>query len=420
MQHIIEEIKEHFSLFIDDEDKSVMIVEATADESMWLLKSIDILEEDEMSSDVFMVHLDSFDDSRTYVGSLFDNQEIQIEGVNEKLAERDEPLLEDLPEELSKRSIQNHERLLGIVKHIRKIVDADRKIIWVFFPLQETESGEAYTNLLRVLINVILDDKIEGTKLIIRDVPDLTLKNKLSAFDEKVSFYQPKLDLDSIFEKIEKQSKNPSAPPDERAQNLMLMAGVDVAEKRFDEALEKNETVLKYFEKSNQKQKQSVVYNNIGDVHYMRSDFSLAQESYENAISIAIDEKSQPLMIYQSINVGNSLLMQKKYDEALIYYQSAEKLAEVNQVVMQWVQALERTGDTHKAQGENDRAIESWEKAAVVCRENGFKIGMVAILEKLGNAYEEKCDTGNFKKNQQELEACKEEIRQVEPSLLDK
>jgi tetratricopeptide (TPR) repeat protein len=420
MQHIIEEIKEHFNLFIDDEEKSVMIVEAKADESMLLLKTLDMLEEDEMSSDVFLIHPDGFTDSRSYVTSLFDSQELQIESVNEELAERDEPLLEELPEELSKRTILNHDRLTGIVSHIRKIVDADRKVIWVFFPLEETDNGDAFINLLWLLIKQIIEEKIDQTKIIIRDVPTSKLRDKLLFFDKKVSFYQPKLDLESIFEKIEQQSKNPNAPPDERAQNLMLMAGVDVAEKRFEDALKKNKTVLKYFEKSNQKQKQSVAHNNIGDIHYMQGDFPQAQKSYENAVSIAIDEKSQPLIIYQSINAGNSLFMQQEYDEALIYYQSAGKLAEINQVVMQHVQALDRAGDTKKAQGENDKAVENWEKAVVVCRENSYKIGMIGILEKLDVAYGDSGESDKRLKNQKELEDCILEIKQVEPALLEK
>lgn len=420
MQHIIEEVKKNLGLFIDDEEKSVMVVQATVEESLLVLKTLDMLEEDEMSPDIFVMHLDNFSDSRTYVGNLFESQEAQIEGVNEELSERGEPLLEKLPEELSKRTIINHERLIGIVKHIRKIVEADRKVIWIFFPLDETENAEAFANLLRFLAHEILEEKIERTKLIIRDTTTLILKDKLAPFEKKVSFYQPKLDLDSIFEKIEQQSKNPNAPPDERAQNLMLMAGVDVAEKRFDDALQKNETVLRYFEKSEQTQKQSVVHNNIGDIHYLQGDFPQAQKSYESAVSIAIDEKSQPLVIYQSINAGNSLFMQQKYDEALVYYQSAEKLAEMNQVVMQQVQALERAGDTQKAQGETDKAIESWEKAAVVCRENSYKIGMVGVLEKLDAAYKEKGETEKRRKNQKELEDCREEIKQVEPALLKK
>lgn len=420
MQHIIEEIKENFQVFIDDEEKTVLLIEAAAEESLLLLKTLSMLEDDELSPDIFASHTDAFSDTRTYVNALFENQSLQIESVNEALAERGEPLLEEFPIELSNRSIINHDRLTGIAAHVRKIVQPERKVIWVFFPLEEVAHEEAYAVLLRHLAFQIFDENIENTKLIVRDTPALALQEKLLPREEYVSFYRPQLDLDSIFKKIEEQSKNPVAPPDERAQNIMLMAGVDVAEKRFDRALERNESVLKYFEKSKQKQKQSVVHNNIGDIYYIQGDFPESQKHYEKAVDVAIDEEAQPLVIYQSINLGNALFMQQKYDEALIYYDSAVKLAAINKALPQQIQALERVGDTQKAQGNTEKAIATWNEAAAICRENEYKLGLIGILERLDPAYEETGEVDKRRENRRELEEARGEIKAIEPALLEK
>ncbi len=397
-----------------------MLIEAEAEEGLLLLKTLSGLEDDELSPDIFASHTDSFSDARTYINALFENQNVQIESVNEALAERNEPLLEELPPELSKRNIINHERLIGITAHIRKIVQPERQVIWVFFPLAEITQEEAYASLLRHLAFEIFDERLENTKLIVRDTPALLLKEKLLPHEDLVTYYRPQLDLDSIFKKIEAQSKNPNAPPDERAQNLMLTAGVDVAEKRFDEALQKNTTVLKYFEKSKQKQKESVVHNNIGDIYYIQGDFPQSQKHYEKAVDIAIDEEAQPLVIYQSVNVGNSLFMQKKYDEALVYYDSSAKLAAINKALPQQIQALERVGDTQKAKGETDKAITTWNEAADICRENEYKLGLIGLLERLDAAYEEVGEVDKRRDNWKELEEAKGEIKEIEPALLEK
>ena len=420
MQHIIDEIKATFVEFLDDDDKPLMLVETSANDSMLLLKTLDMLEEDERSPDIFMTYLEDFSGSRGYVDDLFENQAEQLEAVNKELANREEPTLEEFPPELFERTLTNHERLVGMVSHVRKIVEPDRKLVLTFFPLNEPDEGEAFANLLRYLSVDLFDEKIERTKLIARDTLNSELKQTLDPFKSKIFYYKPDIDLQSILKKIEEQTRNKSAPPDERAQNLMLLAGADIAEKKFDSALAKNESVLKYFENTKQKENQSLAHNNIGDIHYLKGDFPLAQRSYENAVSIAIDEKSQPLVIYQSINLGNSLFMQNKFDEALIYYESSEKLSELNQIVMQRVQALERIGDSKKAQGEIDAAIQAWEKAAEVCRENGYKIGIVSVLEKLAQAYEEEGDSHKRHKNLKELEDTKNEIREVEPAMLER
>lgn len=420
MQHIIDEIRENFDDFIEDEDRPVMIIEVAADDSLLLLKTLDMIEEDEESMDVFVTYLDDFGETREYVDELFDNQKEQLASVNEELEKRGDPLLELFPDDLHKRTLTNHERLVGIAKHVRKIVEPERLVVWTFFPLSEAENSESFVNLVRYLAEEILEGRIGRTKLIVRDTSDQQLRSRLEPFAKSTVIYEPKVDLASIFQKIEEQSKNKDAPPDERAQNIMLLAGVDIAEKRFDSALAKNESVLKFFTKTKQKEKESVVHNSIGDIHYLKGDFPTAQKSYESAISISIDEKSQPLVIYQSINLGNSLFMQNKFDEALIYYESAEKLSAINQIVMQRVQALERKGDTKRAQGELDEAIVAWEKAVDVCRENAYKIGMVGVLEKLDAAFEEKGDSPRRQKNAKELREVKKEIEAVEPAILEK
>ncbi len=420
MQHIIEEIKETFEVFIADEEKTVLLIEAAAEESLLILKTFDILEEDEMSPDIFNAHVASFTDTRSYVNDLYESQSIQLEAVNLELTKRGEPILEEFPTELAGRSIVNHERLTGIVAHVRKIVQPERKVIWIFFPLEETAQEDAYANLLRHLAFEVFDEKIENTKIIIRDTPTLAVRARLLEREKQVSHYQPKLDTESIFAKIEAQTKNPDAPPDERAQSMMLMAGVDIAEKRFDRALKRNRSVLTYFEKSKQKEKQSVVHNSIGDIYYLQTDFPEAQKHYEKAVEISIDEEAQPLVIYQSINLGNALFMQQKYDEALPYYDAAATLAEINKALQQQIQALERVGDTQKAKNERDAAIATWEKAAEICRKMQYKLGLIGVLERLDTAYNEAGEIDKRRENWHELEQSREEIGAISPSLLEK
>ena len=50
--------------------------------------------------------------------------------------------------------------------------------------------------------------------------------------------------------------------------------------------------------------------SNIGDLHYIQKKFNEAQTWYERAISLSLDLKSQPLVLYQSLNLGNALFAQ--------------------------------------------------------------------------------------------------------------
>src|SRR6185503_1449823 len=101
------------------------------------------------------------------------------------------------------------------------------------------------------------------------------------------------------------------------------------------------------------------------------------------------EEKLQPLIIYQSINLGNALMMQRKFDEAIVYYDAAERLAEFNKAVILQVQALERMGDVNHEQGLLEEAIERWERGADISRKHQYEYGLRSALEKLVLAYDE-------------------------------
>ena len=123
------------------------------------------------------------------------------------------------------------------------------------------------------------------------------------------------------------------------------------------------------------------------------------------------------MVLYQSINLGNALFMQEKYDEAFIYYDSAEKLADVNQVFTQRIQALQLSGDTRRKQNEPDEAIEIYNKAADLCRKNKFTLGLKGVLERLCEIYAEQNDQEKHDECKAELEASRTEITKAAPQL---
>lgn len=421
MQHIVQEIVDTLQNFIADEQLSLMLIEAKEEEAALILKTFAMVEEDEQSPDIFLTFADDFQDTRRYVELIIERQREQIELVNAELEKEGKPLIELLPAELSERNQPSRERLIELFLHTRKIVEPDRLIIWTFYPLADIENEDFYLNLFEEVIRKTIDGEIEGTKIILRDTPSNAFREKFGCVPDnpKIFCYRPEVDFQSVLKKIEAQAKNKDLPPEERVQSVMLMAGVDVAEKRFDDALLKNEQVLKHYQKTKQKENESVVHNNIGDIYYLQGDYVKAQENYEKAITIAVEEKSQPLVLYQGMNVGNSLFMQKRYDEAFPYYESSEKLAEVNKILIQQVQALERMGDTRRAQEKPDEAIEIYDKAADLCRENKYKYGLQGILQRLCEVYAEKRDQEKHDECKKELDETQDELRKIDPHFVN-
>ncbi|CAN5845912.1 hypothetical protein BH20ACI4_BH20ACI4_07270 [soil metagenome] len=421
MQHIVQETVETLKNFIDHGEQSVMLIEAVTDEAPLLLKCFDIVERDELSNDIFLMHGDEFQDTRLFVETIIERQREQIEGVNEELEKRGDEKIEEIPPVLFERNAPSVERLTALFQHIRHIVQPERAIIWVFFPLADIERQDFYANLFTPVAQKIISGELGNTKLIIRDTPLNNLKENLNCDEQNpdVFCYRPELDFASVIKKIEDRAKDPNAPAEEKMQSLLLTAGMDVAEKRYDDALSKNEQALVFYRQKKLKQNESVVQSNMGDIYYVQGKYPEAQENYEKAIMISVEEKSQPMVLYQSINLGNALFMQEKYDEAFIYYDSAEKLADVNQVFIQRIQALERMGDTRRKQKELDEAVEIYNKAADLCRENKYAFGLKSVLERLCEVYAEQREQEKYDECKAELEASKAELNKVAPQLAE-
>ena len=391
MRTIIREIQTTFKGFVNGSRYRMMIVYCAPEHSPLILKSLDAIEEDPASPDIFLTFGYDFADSASYVAQVLANLREQHRNVNEELTQRGESPLAPLPAENEEATEQPEARLASAAQSVRQIIPRGRQVIWIFYPL-EIGDPEQYAALLVHLRQQIEAMPLRATKLIARESPGFLITKQLKN-DEKVRIYNPALAPDSLMRQLNEQANDPQVPPAEQAQNHMMLAGMDIAQGRYDTALARNQELLGYFTFTGERQNQSMIHNNIGDIYYMQKRYPEAQQSYEQAVTIAVAEQSQPLVIYQSINLGNSLLMQGKYEEALVYYDAAEQLAEVNSVLMYQLQALEQKGIAHHRLEQLDKAAEAWEKGVEMRRRFEYDPGIRPFLERLRDLYQETGDS---------------------------
>ena len=126
MQHIVQEVVETLKTFVGHGEQSVMLIEAATDEAPLLLKCFDIVERDELSNDIFLMHGDEFQDTRLFVETIIERQREQIEGVNEELEKRGDEKIAEIPPVLFERNAPSVERFSALFQHIRHIVQPER------------------------------------------------------------------------------------------------------------------------------------------------------------------------------------------------------------------------------------------------------------------------------------------------------
>jgi tetratricopeptide (TPR) repeat protein len=79
--------------------------------------------------------------------------------------------------------------------------------------------------------------------------------------------------------------------------------------------------------------------------------------------------------MYQSIDAGNALLLQGKYEEALDYYGAAEQLARAQTAIPYQVQALERIADAQFRSGRRLEAEATLRQAVELCEKVSYEDG---------------------------------------------
>jgi len=386
MKSILQGIQADLDDFIVSPALSLLVVSCKIEDSALLIKSMDALEQDPAAPDVFLTFGHEFDDQPAYVEGIFATVRQEVAQISEEIAKSGDHLSTELPIELEDRSLSPPAMLVEILRYIRNLVPNNRQVICVFYP-QEITDPPRYLQLIEYILAQMDEASLRGVKLIARDGDSPpTLATRLERHP-RTKVYRPELDPD-LFEKLLlAKAKDPCIPAEERAQMHMMLAGYDVANRRFDLALVRNQELLRYFAYTKQEYNQSIVLNNIGDLHYVQKKWVEAQYWYERAIGISVGLHSQPLVLYQSLNLGNALLMQNKFAESLIYYRAGEKSAERSGAIILQIQALERIGFACYENGQLEESADAWEKAAGLNEKIKNRDGTWADLEQLCRVY---------------------------------
>jgi tetratricopeptide (TPR) repeat protein len=392
MRSIMQDIQSEFQRFIASRTENLLIVPCEPDHSALLFKALEALDDDPESLDIFLIFGHLFTDPGQYVREIPPIISIQLDGVNQELVKRGELALPTPPTELTDESQKPSTRLVGLMRYVESLVRDERRMIWVFFPL-EIDAANPYAELVNYVYDELKTGSLRITKLIVRDDAISPKLERGLGGQPNVKIYRPELDPESLEKKLNEKANDPRLPMEEHAQIQMMLAGFDVAHKRYDMALARNLELGDYFGRVGQRHQQAIVLNNIGDLHYTQNKFREAQTWYERAINLSVGLKSEPMVMYQSYNLGNALLMQNRFADALIYYGAMEQLARASNLPVQQVQALEQMGTANYRMGKSAEAAENWEKAVELSRGLKFEEGQRANLERLRDLYRELGDS---------------------------
>jgi tetratricopeptide (TPR) repeat protein len=172
-------------------------------------------------------------------------------------------------------------------------------------------------------------------------------------------------------------------------QALLAAAMLDGVYERSAPALAKLERVLAHYQAEKNPLMQAMTVNAMGEVCQRAGDLERAQHWFECALPLAVESENALVLATVAKNLGSLSALVGDHASAVQYFDGLAQIAPkmLDNETLSW--ALEQRGLSEAALGQNQRAIETWQRGADLCRNTDHLPGLSAHLDRLRDAHGE-------------------------------
>jgi adenylate cyclase len=161
----------------------------------------------------------------------------------------------------------------------------------------------------------------------------------------------------------------------------------------FSEALENYFVSLTINEELGQKKYIASAYNNIGNIYKQQGNYPEALKHYSAALKISEELEDKKSIAGAYLNMGTIQYFQGNYPEALNNYSASLKINEELGLKHGIASAYSNIGNIYTKQGKYPEAMENFSEVLRISEEIGDRQGISASYNNLGNIYEKQ---GNY------------------------
>lgn len=390
MKKLFEEVHRKLSDFIEQRDHLFMVIPCHDFETAYILKILQAIDESN-HSDLFWMVADEFKDPPSYIETIIERFKAKHDGVCEGLKKEGKEPWPSIPSLVLDPSQSPLDRLKELMKFSRSLLPSEEGhlSIWGFFPNQIKDHG-----LYEEMVKSLIDHQFpfpwcHHMRIFFRDEKDSSILFKKLNRTPRLSFFSPDFSGEAMERSLREEVMDSRIPLDQRLQSLMSIAGLDLANQRYEEALNKYKVLLPYYQGTGNHAMSALILNWMGEVFERMGKLPEAERYYESALTPAIESKSEPVLLNIVMNLGNLKLSQKVWSDAEVYYESAEKVATALCIPQAKIICLERRGICQYMQKNGEGALESWNNGATLARAMEEKYLLKEILQRLKGYYEQ-------------------------------
>jgi tetratricopeptide (TPR) repeat protein len=153
----------------------------------------------------------------------------------------------------------------------------------------------------------------------------------------------------------------------------------------LDKALDYYLTSLQLYEGLKNNEGIATTKNNISTLYAVKKDYSEAMKYLEESYNLFLELKDENRIVGSLNNLGILNLEMQLYDNALRYFVDASELSA--KLGSKFPDPLNNIGNIYYRQGNYQRAVEYYERALSIERDNNNKLGILNVVTNLGITY---------------------------------
>jgi tetratricopeptide (TPR) repeat protein len=413
----LDRIKDRLRSFIAQRDDFALVVGCSSEDSLLALKMLEGLAE-ASTSEMFWTCIDAFTTPAEYAQAVVGSFAVKHKAVTQALQKEGRTPWPPLPGRVASKETAPAERLRALMVFSRSLLSVleGGLTVWVLLPLEVVDAG-AFAALVRDVIDHEFPFPwCHHLRLVVRDDPRAKALSKLLEQAPRVQWLSFDLSLPTMEKAMEEEVTDETLPLDQRMANLLVLAGVDFAQKRYADAVEKYELLARYHGAKGNQQLVALALNGIGEVHYRKGELDQAGKYFQEALPAASASLvPSPVLFSVTLNLANLRAEQGHWGEAEGYHECAERLAMMARNVGGKLQAMEKRGLSQYKQQKITEALTTWQQGADMAEKLNQDGSRQSMLKRLEEHYRRTKDKSKLDEVRHRLSTGKAavEVREV-------
>lgn len=381
-------IESSIEAFIDQPDDPTLLIEATDNDVVPVLKMMQSLDE-RVGDAVFLNFPFPCDSADAYLRTCMEALALQIDEASSSRMERGETGWPPLPLTCTDPRRAPATRLRDAVMHVRTLMPEGTKVVWAWLPSPMGDFGGFAKLVLQCLALNGFEEWMEGHRFCIRD--DRKHPCLIPLAREKKAEHVLILPVDFSSEKAIRHlvdiANDAAHPIEQRMGALMQIAGIDLAHGRLPDAQRKYYALFSFHAERKDATGCAVALHGLGDVALRHGSPRDAKDWYVRALPAALDGRNLLVVLNALMATGGCCNTLGEHAKAATYFDLASGAAGRLMLVHTKIEAMEKGGVALLACGQAAEAAKSWIAAKGLCEQFGCERQRINLLDRLVSLY---------------------------------